>query len=239
MPERPNDHQEQAHEDSLSPSGNCYQGSPSRRAAGRPRRYTDLRWTNFGVTREASVRETKKELALKRVLIAISDPEDIGILRRRQEMEQYVAEREARVQNLMDLVDYDLRRKRGFKSHRGARRAVVCLTETDPTTGGHPIFRSATEAGRSIDRAPDNICQGIRRRGECGGKRWAYVDQLHGGKVVETGDGQWCWVWTDPAAREAVLAAFQGRIRHTVHDASGRRIGPKASAQAPLLAQSA
>lgn len=135
-------------------------------------------------------------------------PADIGAIRRQQDLAQYLAEREARVQLLAERVDHDLKRR--GKSHRGARRQVVCLSDLDPSAGGHPIFRSASEAGASINRACDNVCQAIRRHGICGGKSWGYLDQLKGGHVVETAAGRF-WRFDE---MEPMAVAPRAVVRH-------------------------
>jgi hypothetical protein len=109
-------------------------------------------------------------------------PDAVAAAKSEADQRQFRAEREARIQLLSEQVDFQLRRR--GKSHRGSRRQVVCISDVDPATGGHPVFRSVTDAGASVGRACDNVAQSISRRGTCNGKRFAYLDAMGPGELV-------------------------------------------------------
>lgn len=109
----------------------------------------------------------------------------------RREMQQVLAEREARIRDLQRRVSLDLGLPQTNPTHRrGAPAAVVVLyrvhprtrqpwyTPIDVKTGLPLVYRTVTAAARTLRTKPDNICQAIRRGGVCGGLVFAYVSDL-------------------------------------------------------------
>jgi hypothetical protein len=64
------------------------------------------------------------------------------------------------------------------RSTRGTKRVVVCLTSLDPETGRLRRFAAVSRAAEWLGRVSDNVCQAIKRKGLCGGHRWAYESDL-------------------------------------------------------------
>ncbi len=101
---------------------------------------------------------------------------------------QVVADRESRIRAHAQRVHAELTAGKKRRLYRGRRCPIVCLTDVDALTGGLRVFPSATAAGVSIRRCPDNVIQAINRNGTCGGHRYQYLDELQGelGKTVDS-----------------------------------------------------